>query len=354
MTIRAPFKHQIPVSSANQPVKPVLPVDQDNIFSADSDIAAAAAADTQVYQSQEVDIPTAAVMIQHAKALASVSTKVVSDAVDSVVYPDMTAAEVQVQIDKIFSETIGHPGYGSAVARVSGFVVPERRSYARVECLVSADNKSTTSCTASITTFAPNTQLTAACEATISNLLFSCVSYRWGQDTVSGSWANPNSNAPFAFVRGTKYILAIRMRIPGGTSVVDTDWTYQFAHESAPDVWTEINYATDISRTDTPSAYDWTIPPAGIYPIITPDNFVTLPGPGVPNLADGMKVVADEMSPIISSTSDITETEVQICLIPQLGIPTGNYYLRVVSSIERAIVRPLYQHLSTPWIIGVT
>lgn len=351
MTILSPFKHELSVSSEGQPVKPVMPVAQDNIFAAAQDIATAIGSDADIYGTKEVDKQKVTTSVSHAVSLAT-RTKdyVASGVVDQSVDATRDFAVVSEQIDYAFSNVIQHAGFGSAAVRVESFMANEGIESIPVAAFVDAETEVSATADGFVTAFATPTEVTLACAGHVASETFHTVDYRWGHDAVLPAFANSGNSSPFTFVRGTQYILAVRVRItitPGG-SIADDAWSLYFAHTSAPTTWTKVDYASDISVAAT-NLYEFDQEDP-----IPVDRFVTRTGPGVPLLANGILASAD-MQAINLTPAASTETEIQFCIVAQLGVPTGNYYLKLICEGDTPnTMQVLYPSLSLPWIIGLT
>lgn len=353
MPIPSPFRHEVPLSSTNQPAKPVLPVQQDNIFAAESDIATDLSGVYDVYTSDYVKEATADVAIEQALAIITRSRdKAKSDKfISNLSNADIDADNAQTIISNLMSR-VGTSGFGAITASMSAVLINAKSFRQNCDGIIYYPNQFQHDVAGYITTFSGPNSTSLDCEGFIGTTHLQTLSYRWGTDSAVDNFALESSNTPhFSVVRGTKYILAIRVRVPAGATVRNSsDWFLNYASATDPNTWIEISDVTDISK-ELPDNFRY--PVDMVFFTLPYSNFVTSPGPGatVANFRDGIYAYGDSQSPSLTQENIMRESEFIICIKPSLGMAAGDYHFRVVSSRpEGDYIDSFYSRLDLPWI----
>ena len=197
MAIKSPFKHFVPLSSAGQPNKPVLPIAVENVYASSSDIAATVGAVTPAYEAENIDRSKAKVLSSIASAVASLSTSADAEsaAKSSLVSSINPSSVVEDQIDYIFSDVAPHPGYGSSSVRAELTVIKQRSTSVPVACGVNGVNSTSIPVSASITLFDSPSEVIADCSGTVASAFYQIVEYRW---RLNDAAARRSALRPFA------------------------------------------------------------------------------------------------------------------------------------------------------------
>lgn len=353
VAIKSPFKHFIPLSSANQPTKPILPVDSDNTYAADQDIALQVEDDAAIYLTDQVDQPKSATSAAQASALATLSTS--DDAVSAIksaLVLDAPFYETSKQIDYVFSKVAPHPGYGSCSARILGEVYQGKSVAASATGLVDFRNTVTAPVSASVTTYSSRTEVTASCDMEVASATYQVISYRWrDQNAADQPWGISCSGNPFTFHVDSYYNLAVRVRISPMATLLGGDWTLQYTSDpDSPSTWRELLGPTPPITI----AYGPHDPPDDMVPWPISAS-VTPPGPGNPVQVDGAYAYPDNQSVRVSlGVPYITEVETIFRLYLAPDLPNTPVYFRIASQVEGITVVPSSGLLAQPWMTEIT
>lgn len=354
MAIRSPFKHSVPLSSENQPVKPVLPVAQLNIFQAEQTLASTIEPDAPVFSVDEIDNSKKDALVEQTKAIVSRTRKptgIISVPVES----KGNFLTTKVSIDATMSR-LGHAGFGSVAAQANAYLYVSREVTAPAVATLDADNTVAALGEATITTFTTDQTVTASCTATLESSYYSVVDFRWTQDTSTANWS-PSGYAGGPFYSGTTYVLAMRIRLDVGATLLGNDWGLSYSTDGV--TWVECqNSGTDV--TIQTSVANLPLPENNGDPFFEfdPANNVTSPGPGKPAVAVGRLVFGDfDQSPRVTlAVPETTELETWTALRFKTALEGSPLYFRVDSWNLTAFgtgVRTFSNAIRGPWVSNV-
>lgn len=350
--IRSPFKHFVPLSSAGQPEKPILPNELNNVFSAQQDLASGIAGDSGIYDTAKVDRSKSQSSTDIASALSSLSTSLDAESAlkSSLVSISRPSSVVKDQIDYVFSNVAPHPGYGSSVARAELTVIKQRAISVPVVCAINGANSITLPVSASITTFTAPRQSTLGCSGKVASAFYQIIQYRWRlNDAPDQPWSRANQSN-FEFVGRQSYELAVRVRISKNATLVGNDWKLQYSTANPSlNMWEDVGdpiLAIESAGWNPLTGDPDTLPPA---------KFVTSPGPGRPVEVNGFYASFDEQSVRLYLASPyVIETEVRYQLYPDNDLTGFPLYFRLVildSSLnDHVYISSFHPSLSLPWI----
>lgn len=355
VAIRSPFKHQVPLSSETQPVRPVLPLDSDNTYSADSTIADAIDPDAKVYKTQQIDIPKADTVYVQAKSLASlvVDARTERSVVSSLI-SGASFANSSNQADYVFSH-IGHPGYGSCSARVETYMIFEYQITADVACLVDADNTVEAEAGGVITIYPDRVEVTRDCSGYVSDRVYEIVDFRWkDNDTADNPFGNSCDSTSLTFTEGHYYELAVRIRtyLHKTESTGSSDWLLEWTKDIP-----SLNNWTSVFSAGSVGFFEQTWDVDANWPYIPVSTFVTTPGPGIIKEVQGVRAQpSNESFPYYEAEkAQMIESEVRYALYltgsPSIATKPVYFRLRLddaeVPGGRSASMHPI---LNLPWI----
>lgn len=357
MAIRSPFNHAVPLSSENQPVKPVLPVAQLSIFQSEQDLATNIQNDADVFSVEEIDKSKNDALVDQTTAIVS-RTRKPSGVEDIKVARLDTYSVTKIAVDAKLA-SVGSAGFGSAVAQAQAYLYVSRNVVAAGEATLEADNLVTAPAEGMITTFTADNTTSASCAGTLETSYYSIVDFRWAEDSDPLFW-NPSGYTSMEVKTGAqKYVLAMRIRLSKGATLLGNDWFLAYSIDGGS-TWTECQGAgTDV--TIVSSVDNIPVPPNNGDPFyeFDPSNFVTTAGPGRPSLAVGRLVYYDfEQSPRVTlAVSSITELETWTALTFDPSLAGESIHFRIESANLTAFgtgVRPYSNAILGPWATNVT
>lgn len=352
MAIRSPFNHATPLSSEGQPLKPALPVAALSIFQANQSLATAIEPDAPVFSVEEIDKAKEESLVTQTESITQRTRKpsgLMTLRVESLGSYDKSSQAITATM-----QSVGHAGFGSAVAQAQGYIYATGVVTAPCEATLDADNEVAVAGAAMLTTFEGPLTVTAPAVATLETSFYSLVDFRWAEDQSPAIW-NPSGVTTMQIKTGAfKYALAIRVRLSKGATLLGNDWFLSYSTDGK--TWIECqNFGSDVSIG---GAFDNLPLPS----VVSPDpffefssvNFVTSPGPGSPALATGRLVLNDfEQSPRVSlAVPEITELETWTCLSFDPSLAGEDIYFRIDSANLSSFgtgVRVFSAAMAGPW-----
>ncbi len=342
------------MSTAGQPIKPILPVERDNTYAANQLIAGRINDDSNIYDTATVNDAKADTAVSTAKVLVTRSNdpKAIS-LIERLTVARPTVAETEAAIDLNYKDFASQPGFGSHAQQVDAFLLVQSVTAARVDGYVNARTSFSNQALGFVMAEATRFQVTSECNAVVCNSFYQIVDFRWGTDTATPVFARSGNAAPFPLIRNNLYLLAVRVRITTGGVLIGNDWELHFSTTAGPvKTWVKVAAGEHITHNNPVNA------PYTPFPDELPvARFVTSPGTGKPLLAPGLLATAsgDDQSPrIIEAVLADTETEVVFCLRFAPGAPTVPYYFRVISTNDTTTDKVFHPRMSGPWATTVT